>query len=184
MKEIWKYILSDFYRYYGMGGGKIKLLLIALTAKNHCFAYTFWLRLCTKKNPFFFLAKWMHYRLSRKYGIQISPKTKIGYGLFIGHGVGIVINDTAVIGNNVNLSQFLTIGSNHGKAANIGNNVYIGPSVCIVEDVNIGDNVIIGAGCVVTTDVPDNFTAVGVPNRLISKVSHNYISNPWKYEKI
>lgn len=126
----------------------------------------------------------MHYRLSRKYGIQISPKTKIGYGLFIGHGVGIVINDTAVIGNNVNLSQFLTIGSNHGKAANIGNNVYIGPSVCIVEDVNIGDNVIIGAGCVVTTDVPDNFTAVGVPNRLISKVSHNYISNPWKYEKI
>ena len=119
------------------------------------------------------------YRLSSKYGIQIPPETKIGYGLFIGHGVGIVINGSAVIGNNVNLSQFLTIGSNHGKAATIGNNVYIGPSVCIVEDVNIGNNVIIGAGCVVTSNIPDNSTAVGVPNRNIHKVSYNYICNPW-----
>lgn len=65
-----------------------------------------------KRNIFYFIAKWMHYRLSRKYGIQISPKTKIGYGLYIGHGIGIIINKTAEIGNNVNLSQFLNIGSN------------------------------------------------------------------------
>lgn len=121
----------------------------------------------------------MHYRLSRKYGIQISPKTKIGYGLYIGHGIGIIINKTAEIGNNVNLSQFLNIGSNHGKAAKIGNNVYIGPSVCIVENVTIGNNVIIGAGTVVTRDIPDNTTAVGVPNKNINKINHDYIGNKW-----
>lgn len=179
MKEIWEYILSDFYRYSGYKGGVIKIILIALSARNHCFAYSFWLRLCMKRNIFYFIAKWMHYRLSRKYGIQISPKTKIGYGLYIGHGVGIIINKTAEIGNNVNLSQFLNIGSNHGKAAKIGDNVYIGPSVCIVEDVTIGNNVIIGAGTVVTKDIPDNTTAVGVPNKNINKINHNYRGNKW-----
>ena len=179
MKEIWEYILSDFYRYSGHRGGVVKIVLTAFSARNHCFAYSFWLRLCMKRNIFYFLAKYMLKRLSRKYGIQISPNTKIGYGLYIGHGVGIIINPTAEIGNNVNLSHFLTIGSNHGKAAKIGDNVYIGPSVCIVENVIIGNNVIIGAGTVVTKDIPDNTTAVGVPNKNINKINHDYIKNKW-----
>ena len=99
--------------------------------------------------------------LSRNGPMKINYKTKIGYGLYIGHGGPVIINNTAIIGNNCNISQFLTIGSNKGKAAIIGDNVYIGPNVCIVEDVKIGNNVTIGAGSVVTKDIPDNATAVG-----------------------
>ncbi len=93
--------------------------------------------------------------------IQLPKETKVGYGLYIGHGGPIVVNKTAVIGNNCNLSQFTTIGSNHYCAAVIGDNTYIGPNVCIVEHVHIGNNVTIGAGSVVTKDIPDNATAVG-----------------------
>ena len=71
----------------------------------------------------------MHRRLSKKYGIQIPRRCKIGYGFYIGHGIGIVINGGTVIGNNVNISQFLTIGSNKGTPAVIGDNVYIGATV-------------------------------------------------------
>ena len=117
----------------------------------------------------------MHKRYGKKYGLQISPQTSIGYGLYLGHGIGIVIHPSAKIGNNCNLSQFTTIGSNEGKAAIIGNAVYIGPSVCVVENVTISDNVTIGAGAVVTKDIPENATAAGVP----AKVLH--YDNPGRY---
>jgi len=92
--------------------------------------------------------------------------------------MSLVINETTVIGNNVNLSQFTTIGSNHGKAATIGDNVYIGPGVCIVEDVVIGNNACIGAGSVVVKDVPENATVAGVPAKVISyKSPGRYIGN-------
>lgn len=153
----------------------IKILFFALTAKNHCFAYTFWLRLIQKRNPFYFIAKMMHYRLSRKYGIQIPGSCKIGYGFYIGHGVGIIINGKTEIGNNCNISQFLTIGSNYATPAVIGNNVYIGPNVCIVEDVKVSDNVTIGAGSVVVKDIPENATVAGVPAKIL-----NY-NNPGRF---
>lgn len=72
--------------------------------------------------------------------MQIPRICKIGYGLYLGHGICMVINKNTVIGNNVNLSQFLNIGSNHDTPAVIGDNVYIGPNVCIVENVHIGNN--------------------------------------------
>lgn len=106
---------------------------------------------------------------------QIPKSTKIGYGLYIGHEGPVIVNETAIIGNNCNLSQFTTIGSNNGAAAHIGDNVYIGPSVCIVENVQIGDNVTIGAGSVVTKDVPDNATAAGNYAKVL-----NY-NNPGRY---
>ena len=93
---------------------------------------------------------------------------QLGYGLYIGHGVAIVINPGTKIGNNCNISQCLTIGSNHKTPATIGDNVYIGPGVCIVEDVRIGNNVSIGAGAVVVKDIPDNATAVGVPAKVVN----------------
>lgn len=133
-----------------------------------------------KKNPLYMIAKLKHYRLSRLYGIQIPPSVKIGYGFYIGHGMGIVINRGTKIGNNCNISQFLNIGSNKGTPATIGDNVYIGPSVCIVEDVKIGDNATIGAGAVVTRDIPAGTTAAGVPAKVISDRSHpEYINRRW-----
>ena len=167
--------LTDYQRHTGIRGGKFKAILAALIAHNHCFAYTFWLRLAAKKSWVYPLAKWMYYRLSRKYGIQISPNMKIGKGFYIGHGIGIVINPGTIIGDNCNISHFLSIGTNHNTPAVIGNNVYIGPHVCIVEGVHIGNNVTIGAGSVVTKDIPDNATVAGCPAKVL-----NY-DNPGRY---
>ena len=73
------------------------------------------------------------------------------------------MNPTTIIGNNVNLSQFTTIGANGGKqAAYIGDNVYIGPNVCIIDNVKIGNNATIGAGSVVTKDIPENATTMEI----------------------
>ena len=120
----------------------------------------------------------MHKHLSVKYGIHIPRTTKIGYGFYIGHGIGIVINGGTVIGNNVNISHFLSIGTNNDKPATIGDNVYIGPNVCIVEDVRVGNNSTIGAGAVVVKDVPDNATVAGVPAKVISyKSPGQFIKN-------
>ena len=91
-----------------------------------------------------------------------------------------VVNGGTVIGNNVNLSQFLSIGTNHETPAIIGDNVYIGPHVSIVEDVKIGSNSTIGAGAVVTKDVPENATVAGVPAMVLNYNSPGrYINNRW-----
>ena len=100
---------------------------------------------------------------------------RIGYGFYIGHSTSMVINADTIIGNNVNLSPFLSIGSNHKSPAVIGDNVYVGPHVCLVEHVRIGNNATIGAGAVVTKDVPENATVAGVP----AKVLHD--DNPGRY---
>jgi serine O-acetyltransferase len=120
----------------------------------------------------------MHLHLTNKYGIQIPRTTKIGYGFYIGHGIGIVINGGTIIGNNVNVSQFLSIGTNKHTPAIIGDNVYIGPSVCIVEDVHVGNNSCIAAGAVVTKDVPENTIVAGCPAKVIGKNKHpEYVHN-------
>lgn len=75
----------------------------------------------------------------------------------------------------------MTIGSNHNKAAKIGDNVYIGPNVCIVEDVEIGNNVTIGAGSVVTKSIPNNATIVGNYAKIINYNNPGrYIKNKWR----
>lgn len=94
---------------------------------------------------------------------------------YLGHGMNIVINDGTIIGKNANISHFVNIGTNHNTPAIIGDNVYIGPMTCIVEDVKIGDNVTIGAGSVVTKDIPDNATVAGVPAKVLN------FDNPGRY---
>lgn len=179
LRVVYHFIKSD-YRRYDTKASLLNILLAIVVGRDHCLRYLLWFRLSAHKNVFQFLAIVMHKRYSVKYGIFIPRKTSIGYGLYIGHGLGIVINPTAVIGNNCNLSQFTTIGSNHSLAAIIGDNVYIGPSVCIVENVRIGDNVSIGAGAVVVKDIPANATAVGVPARVISyNDPGRYITSRW-----
>lgn len=113
--------------------------------------------------------------------IQIHRKDTVGYGLYIGHNGPVVVNPTAILGNNVNLSQFTTIGAIDGDAAVIGDNVYIGPACCLVENVHIGDNVTIGAGSVVTKDIPANATAVGNYAKVVNfNNPGRYVRNRWE----
>ena len=115
--------------------------------------------------------------------LQISYKCKIGYGLYIGH-VPVLVNSAVTIGNNVNLSQLTSIGTNMNRGAVIGDNVYIGPGVCIVEDVVIGDNVTIGAGSVVTKDIPAGATAAGNYAKVLNYNNQcRFIQNPWPVKK-
>ncbi len=158
-KYLSKYIKSDLYRYTG----KTNIFQMMFSYLiDPVFRFQVALRYCQADGVFYKIVGKILWRLNHtRRHIVIQPETKIGYGLYIGHGGPIVINPSAVIGNNVNLSQFTTIGSNHFNAAHIGDFTYIGPNVCIVENVNIGQNVTIGAGSVVTKDIPDNATAVG-----------------------
>lgn len=149
-------------------GGYNAFIINALTIQDHRQAFSFWFRMASVDfKPLKLISKIYIRHISRKFGIQIPIGTSIGPGLYIGHGIGIVINDKTKIGCHCNISQFLTIGSNKGTPATIGDNVYIGPGVCIVEDVKIGNNVKIGAGTVVVKDIPDNATCVGNPGRNI-----------------
>lgn len=181
-KDCIELIRSDYYRYTGRDAPFLTMFL--RTIKDHCFAYNFWLRLSAYEGWAHFLCKAIHFYQYEKYGIQISEKMNLGYGLYIGHGFGIIINGLTTIGNNVNISQFLTIGTNENRPATIGDNVYIGPSVCIVEDVKIGNNTTIGAGAVVVKDVPENATVGGVPAKIISyNTPARYILRKYNYNK-
>lgn len=176
------YIKSDLCRYVGKENLGIKALF-----KNYFFnpgfKFTFWFRIAShSRNPLLvFVAKIQHYRFRRKYMLDIPIGTDIGYGFFIGHGQSVVINPTVKIGNNVNFSQFTSVGANHGKGAVIGDNVYIGPNVCIVEDVNIGSNVKVGAGAVVVKDIPNNVVCAGVPAKVLkTDIDFNdYVNKRW-----
>ncbi len=173
-----KYIKSDLFRYCG----KTDFLSFLKTyIKNSAFRFQCAFRLCQDNGIKKILGFILWFTSRTKKQIKIPRKTKIGYGLYIGHSGPIVVSPTAVIGNNCNLSQFTTIGSNEGKAAEIGDNVYIGPNVCIVEHVKIGDNVTIGAGSVVTKDIPNNSTAVGNYAKVINHDNPGrFIKNKWK----
>lgn len=126
-------------------------------------------RLYLKKH--YFLARWISQRCARKTGIEIHPGAQIGEGLFIDHGHGVVIGETAILGDNVTIYQGVTLGGTgkeKGKRhPTVGNNVMIGAGAKILGSVTIGDNVKIGAGSVVLKDVPSNSTVVGVPGRVV-----------------
>ena len=165
-------IKSDLYRY--AGNTSFKSFLKNYIA-NRGFNFSFWLRICNQGGILSKLAYPIFWLKRRKYGIDIHRGTKIGYGLYIGHGGPLIVNPTTIIGNNVNLSQYTTIGSNSGKAAEIGDNVYIGPNVCLIGNVKISSNATIGAGSVVTKDIPENATAAGNYAKVIN------FNNPGKY---
>ena len=106
-------------------------------------------------------------------GIEMHPNAKIGRKFFIDHGMGIVIGETAEIGNNVTLYQGVTLGGTSLKKVKrhptVGNNVVIGSGAKVLGALKIGDNSKIGSGSVVIRDVPRNSTVVGVPAKTIEK---------------
>lgn len=173
-----KYIKSDLYRYQGKTSFKSFLFCYWYEIG---FRFMFWLRLANCSTLVINIPARIYLNhLRHKYGICILRTTKIGYGFKIKHGGPCVINAGAVIGNNVDIYQYSTIGSSHMTPAHIGDNVYIGPSVCIVEDVKIGSGATIGAGAVVLHDVPAGATVGGVPAKVIShKEPGRLLSSIW-----
>lgn len=125
-------------------------------------------------------------------GIEIHPSAIIGRRFFIDHGEGIVIGETAVIGDDVLMYQQVTLGGTGkdlGKRhPTVGNNVIIGAGAKVLGNIYIGNNVRIGAGSVVIDNVPEHSTVVGVPGRIVQTavadeygvLMHNKIPDPIK----
>lgn len=141
-------------------------------------------------------AREINYRAHQLTGCDIHPGAEIGKRFFIDHATGVVIGETAIIGENVSLYQGVTLGGvsfNKGKRhPTIGNHVVIGCNASVLGNITIGNNVRIGAGSVVLKDVPDDCTVVGVPGRIVRRagvrtndqdLDHNDLPDPMK-EKI
>lgn len=120
-----------------------------------------------------FLARWISERAKRKTGIEIHPGATIGKRLFIDHGSGVVIGETAVVGDDVVMFHGVTLGGTgyeKGKRhPNIGNHVFIGSGAKILGNITIGNYVKVGANAVVLHDVADYSTVVGIPGKIVKK---------------
>lgn len=119
----------------------------------------------------YFLARWISQRAVRKTGIEIHPGATIGKGLFIDHGSGVIIGETAELGDNITLYQGVTLGGTgkeQGKRhPTLGDNVMVSAGAKVLGSFKIGENSKIGAGSVVLKEVPSNCTVVGVPGRIV-----------------
>jgi len=119
----------------------------------------------------YFLARWISQRAARKTGIEIHPGATIGKGFFIDHGSGVIIGETAEVGDNVTLYQGVTLGGTgkeKGKRhPTLKDNVMVSAGAKILGSFTIGENSKIGAGSVVLSEVPPNCTVVGVPGRVV-----------------
>jgi serine O-acetyltransferase len=182
MQILLKKIKSDLYRYTERSDFKAFLkTYITIVGFN----YLVWFRITQKYNNIFtrFLLK----RKMIKFGIEIHPNTKIGYGFYIGHFGGIIINEKTIIGNNCNISQGVTIGQiNRGEkkgTPTIEDEVYIAPGAKIIGKINIGRNSSIGANAVVVKDVSANTTVGGIPAKQISTIgSDGYVNRVFNIE--
>ena len=106
-------------------------------------------------------------------GIEIHPAARIGEGFFIDHGMGVVIGETTIIGNNCTLFQGVTLGGTGKESGKrhptLRNNVVVGAGAKVLGNIIIGNDVYIGANAVVLKNVPDNCTVVGIPGRVIRR---------------
>ena len=125
------------------------------------------------KSNHFFAARMVSQIARGTTGIEIHPGATIGSGLFIDHGMGVVIGETTEIGNNCTLYQGVTLGGtgkDTGKRhPTLGDNVLVGAGARVLGPVNIGNGAKIASGAVVLRDVPDNSTAVGIPAKVVRR---------------
>ena len=123
-------------------------------------------------------------------GIEIHPAAQIGKGLFIDHGMGVVIGETSIVGDNVTLFQGVTLGGTGKETGKrhptLGNNIVVGAGAKILGNIKVGDNSYIGANAVVIHDVPANATVVGVPGHIAKQdgkkmedsMDHAHVTDP------
>ena len=185
LKNLIEFLKSDAYRYIGNSSVLSRIMLYIKSAGYNYSCKMRFVKYCNdgKLTKILFPIAYLRYRRAMiRYGISIPYKTEIGYGLYIGHFGGIVINSECKIGNNVNISQGVTI----GQAGENGNKqcpviedcVYIGPKATIVGGVTIHEHASIGANSFVNKNVDSHTTVGGVPAKVISyKGSVEYIHN-------
>lgn len=123
-------------------------------------------------------------------GVEIHPGAKIGKGLFIDHGMGVVIGETSIVGNNVTLFQGVTLGGTGKETGKrhptLGDNVVVGTGAKVLGNIEIGSNSYVGANAVVLKSVPSNTTVVGVPGRITKQdgqridatMDHAHVGDP------
>lgn len=171
---------KDLYRYYA---GKETIKNRILRPLEIKYIYNMRCASCDKNKITKLYYKIKLRKLSRKTMIQISEKTKIGEGFYIGHTGRVIINSNAVIGKKVNIATGVTIGQeNRGKrkgCPNIGDEVWIGTNAVIVGKVNIGNNVLIAPNSYINFDIPDNSIVIGNPAVIYENMNatEHYVTN-------
>lgn len=171
MLDTFQKIKKDFHAAMSMDPAATSKLEVALTyAGFHAMLFyrmAHWL--WKKRIPFFPRALSQFARFLT--GIEIHPGASIGSGLFIDHGMGVVVGETTELGDNVTLFQGVTLGGTgkqRGKRhPTIGSRVVVGAGAKVLGPIVIGDYVKIGANSVVLQDVPDHSTVVGIPGRIV-----------------
>lgn len=149
--------------------------------KMHRWSNFFW------RHGFEFIAKFISMRARKKTGIEIHPAAKIGKGVMIDHGMGVVIGETAVVGDNCTIYQNVTLGGtgkDTGKRhPTIGNNVMIGSGAKVLGPFTVGDNSKIAANAVVLSEVPPDCTCVGVPARVVKQNNKRVHDCSWQMDQ-
>lgn len=125
------------------------------------------------KHKMKFLARWLSQTVRFWTGIEIHPGAQIGRGLFIDHGMGVIIGETTVIGDDCTIYQGVTLGGTGKETGKrhptLGNNVMVGSGAKVLGPFTVGDNSKIAAGSVVLSAVPPNSTCVGAPARIVKR---------------
>lgn len=184
-------IRADLFRYTGRTDART---LRKCRRASGGFRFTYYMRMCAYARerkllkytlyPFYKLRK---NRAGAKVGAEIFELTPVGKGLHIAHSGCIVVHSGAVLGENVSLSQGVTIGQTikDGKVLLpvIGNNVYLAPGAKVIGGVRVGNDVAVGANAVVTHDVPDGAVVAGIPARVLHMGgAGDYLLNPYPGE--
>lgn len=149
-------------------------VLLTYSGLHAVIAYRFAHNLLKYKIPF--LPRFISFLARFFTGIEIHPGATIGKNFFIDHGMGVVIGETAIVGDNCLLYQGVTLGGTGKETGKrhptLGDNVVVGSGAKVLGNITIGNNVRVGAGSVVISNVPNNSTVVGIPGRVVIKDGH------------
>jgi serine O-acetyltransferase len=182
-----KILNADLYRYRGRTGMGA---FLSAFLRDPGFRFTYYLRKVgfygtRKRSPWilayiYYRILYHHYRF--KYGFDISPTTRIGPGLYIGHFGGVVISPYAVLGCNINIAQGVTIGAaSRGRltgAPTLEDRVWVGANAVIVGKITVGHDALIAPGAYVNFDVPPMAVVLGNPGKVVSAAgSVGYVNN-------